>query len=181
MVSPTSTSAVATATGRTWPEWVSLLDDAGARQMNHTEIARLALELMPEGARQKEWWAQGTAVAYEQHAGLRVPGQTCDGDFQLSTTRTVQGDKDDALAAWLDAVAAGEQLGGVLVEGLATTSSTEKWRYWRARLADGTRVAVSISDNGAGKASVGLVHSKLDSAEAIEQWRPVWKDLLAQL
>src|SRR5699024_7008474 len=181
MVQPANTRAISTATGREWLEWVELLDRAGARSLGHTAIAALALELVPEAAGQKEWWAQGTAVAFEQHAGLRVPGQTCDGDFQLSMTRTVAGDKDAVLQAWVGVVGSREDFGGVPVDSEASTSATERWRYWRVPLADGTRVAVSIGDKEAGKCSVGLVHSKLDTAEAIEHWRPVWKDLLAQL
>lgn len=181
MVQPTNTAAIATATGRPWSEWVELLEEGGARELNHTAIAALARELMPATTERQEWWAQGVAVAYEQHAGLRVPGQSCDGDFQLSTTRTVDGDMDTALGAWDAVVGAREEFGGVPVDGEVSTSSTERWRYWRVPLADDSRVAVNITDKAPGRATVGLVHSKLDSAEAIEQWRPVWKSLLAQL
>lgn len=181
MVAPSNTAGIARATGRPWDEWVSLLESAGARDLNHTAIARLTLQHMPATVEQPEWWAQGTAIAYEQHAGLRVPGQSCDGDFQLSTSRTVAGDRDHALAVWLELVDGREEFGGVPVEAPAATSSTEKWRYWRVPLADGTRVAVNISDKPGGKASVGVNHTKLDSAEAIDFWRPIWKALLAQL
>lgn len=181
MVKPTNTNAVASATGRSWEEWVRLLDQAGARQLNHTSIAALALELMPKSAEQPEWWAQGTAVAFAQHAGLRVPGQTSTGEFQLSTTRTVAGTKDEVMQTWLKLVESRTEFDGVPVEGEASTSSTERWRYWRVRLADGTRVAINIGDKPTDKSSVGLVHSKLDSAEAIERWRPIWKSLLAQI
>lgn len=181
MVQPTNTSAIATATGRPWQEWVELLDGAGARAMNHTAIAALARDLMPVATPQQDWWAQGTAVAFEQHAGLRVPGQTCDGDFQLSTTRTVTGDKDATLRAWLEVIGPRQEFGGVPLDGEVSTSSTERWRYWRAPLADGSRVAVNITDKTPGKASIGLVHSKLDSAEALEHWRPIWKDLLGHV
>ncbi|MBK0418011.1 hypothetical protein JD276_03045 [Leucobacter sp. CSA1] len=181
MVNASNTSAISTGTGRAWEEWVELLERSGARDLTHTDIARLALELMPESVERREWWAQGTAVAFEQHAGLRVPGQTCDGDFQLSTTRTVRRDKDEALRAWLELVEGRDEFGGVPLDGGASTSGTEKWRYWRAPLSDGTRVSVNITDKTEGKASVGLVHSRLDSASAIEYWRPVWKGLLAQI
>lgn len=181
MVKPTNTSAIAAATGRPWEEWIQLLEKANARQMSHTAIANLALELMPASAPQQEWWAQSTAVAFEQHAGLRLPGQTSSGDFQLSTSRTVAGDKDAALQAWLEIVGSRSGFDGVPVNGEVSTSNTDRWRYWRVRLSDGTRVAVNIRDKHAGKASIGLVHSKLGSAEAIDRWRPFWKDLLAQL
>ncbi|NLD85636.1 MAG: hypothetical protein GX636_06955 [Actinomycetales bacterium] len=181
MVRSANTAGIASGTARSWDEWVALLDDAGAREMNHTEIARVALESMPAGVERAEWWAQGTAVAYEQQVGLRVPGQSCTGAFQLSTSRTVAGDKDSVLEAWSEVVAGREEFGGVPVESTPTTSSTEKWRYWRVPLADGTRAAVNFSDKPGGKTSVGVNHTKLDSAEAIEFWRPIWKDLLAQL
>lgn len=181
MVTPSNTSGIARATGRPWDDWVALLEEAGARELTHTAIAKLTLEHMPAAVKQPEWWAQGTAIAYEQHVGLRVPGQSCDGDFQLSTSRTVAGDKDLALAAWLELVDGREEFGGVPIEAPAATSSTEKWRYWRVPLADGTRVALNFSDKKNGKSTVGLTHTKLDSAEAIEYWKPVWKDLLAQL
>lgn len=181
MVTPSNTSGIARATGRPWDEWVALLEEAGARDLGHTAIAKLTLEYMPDAVERREWWAQGTAIAYEQHVGLRVPGQSCDGDFQFSTSRTVAGDKDQALAAWLRVIDAREEFGGVPVEAPAATSRTEKWRYWRVPLADGTRVAVNISDKPGGKASVGVNHTKLDSAVAIEFWRPLWKQLLAQL
>ncbi|MFD6812645.1 hypothetical protein [Enteractinococcus coprophilus] len=181
MVKPMNTSAIATATGRSWESWVQHFDDAGARQMDHPAIAALALELMPESVEQKEWWAQSTAVAFGQYAGLRVPGQTSTGDFQLSTTRTVPGNKDQALQAWLEVVNARTEFGGVPIEGEASTSSTDRWRYWRVALSDGSRVVVNISEKQNGKSAVGLQHSKLDSAEAIQFWRPIWKDLLAKI
>lgn len=181
MVTPSNTAGIATATGRQWAEWVQILDAAGARERNHTAIAELALEHMPASVGQREWWAQGTAVAYEQQVGLRVPGQSCDGDFHLTASRTVPGDKDSALTAWLAVVDSHDEFGGVPVESQAATSSTDKWRYWRVPLADGTRVAVNFSDTRGGKSRVGVNHTKLDSAEAIEYWRPIWKKLLEQL
>lgn len=181
MVRSFNTSGIANATGRPWDDWVTLLDEFGGREKNHTEIARLALEQMPESVERGEWWAQSTAVAYEQHVGLRVPGQSCNGDFQLSVSRTFAGDKHSALEAWLRIVDGREEFGGVPVESEPATSSTEKWRYWRVPLADGTRVAVNFSDKNADKCTVGLGHTKLDSREAIEFWRPIWKELLGQL
>ena len=181
MVKPSNTAAIASATGRSWDEWVDLLEGAGGREMSHSAIAKLALELMPESVERAEWWAQGTAIAYGQHAGLRVPGQSSDGDFQLSASRTVAGDKDSALQAWVELVAGRGEFGGVPVEAEPSTSQSEKWRYWRVPRADGTRVALNFSDKAGGKASVGLTHTKLDSAEAIAYWRPVWKELLGQL
>lgn len=181
MVKPTNTDAIAAGTGRPWDQWVKLLEQAGARTKDHTTIAALALELMPESVSQKAWWAQSAAVAFEQYAGLRAPGQSSSGDFQFSTTRTVTGDMDNVLQAWLALVTDRDEFGGVPIDGPPTTSHTDRWRYWRVRLADGSRVVVNIRNKTPEKASLALEHSKLASAEAIETWRPVWKELLATI
>ena len=88
MVKPTNISAITKATNRPWDDWVAALDAAGAREMNHGDIAKQALKLMPEPVEQKGWWAQGVAIAYEQHTGLRIPGQSSTGSFQTSTSKT---------------------------------------------------------------------------------------------
>ena len=113
MVKPTNTSAITKATNRPWDDWVAALDAAGAREMNHGDIAKQALKLMPEPVEQKGWWAQGVAIAYEQHAGLRVPGETSTGSFQTSTSKTFPGDKDAALKAWLDLVSTRTEFNGI--------------------------------------------------------------------
>lgn len=104
-------------------------------------------------------------MAFGQHAGLRVPGQSSSGDFQLSTTRTVLESMDEVLQAWLEIVESQTEFGGVPAEDEPSTSSTDRWRYWRVALADGSRVVVNINDTPGGKSTVGLHHSKLDSAE----------------
>lgn len=149
--------------------------------MNHSAIATLALKFMPAAVEQKDWWVQSTAVTFEQHAGLRVPGQTSTDDFQLSTTRTVPGDKVQPLKAWLETVNLRAEFGGVPIGGEASTSSTDRWRYWRVSLTHETRVVVNISDKSDGKSSLTLQHSKLNSVDDIIYWHPIWKDLLAQL
>ena len=54
MVKPTNTSAITKATNRPWDDWVAALDAAGAREMNHGDIAKQALKLMPEPVEQKD-------------------------------------------------------------------------------------------------------------------------------
>lgn len=180
MVKPTNTAAIAKGTGRDWNEWIAVLEEAGARDLDHAGIAKQALTLMPQAVERKEWWAQGVAVAYEQHAGLRLPGQSSSGDFQTSTSKTFPGDKDAALQAWLNIVGNRTEFNGVDIED-SSTSETAKWRYWRVRLSDGSRISATIGDKPNGKSSIAIEHSELSSPEAIEQWRPLWKQLLSQL
>lgn len=181
MVKSQNTDAIARATGRPWEEWLRQLDDAGAREMDHPRIAALAGSQMPDDLDNPGWWAQGVAVAYEQHHGMRIPGQTADGTFQASASRTYRGSQDEALAAWQSLVADREEFNGVGIAAEPTTSETPKWRYWRVSLEDGTRVSLGISAKGEDRSILGLEHSKLETPDEIDRWKPFWKALLAEL
>ena len=53
-----SDKAVREKTGRTWPEWVAVLDRRGAATMPHPEIARI----IHEDCGLPGWWAQTVTV-----------------------------------------------------------------------------------------------------------------------
>lgn len=181
MVKAHSTAGIEETSGIAWNDWVKLLDEAGAERLKHSEIATLSYENMPEHVSNRGWWAQGVAIAYEHQKGLRIPGQSSTGGFSANASKTYAGGKDAAFARWLEVVGGCEEFGDVPVEEEPKTSSTEKWRYWRVSLADGTRVSVTVSDKPGGKSTVAVQHSKLESAEDIDRWKPVWKELLGQL
>lgn len=176
-----STATIEKATGIGWDEWVAYLDQAGAQRLSHAEIASISAAKMPDHVRSVGWWAQGVAVAYEHQKGLRLPGQASDGKFTATVSKTFAGDKDAALNRWMELVAGREEFGQVPVEDDPTTSATEKWRYWRVKLADGTRVTVTISDKAGGKSTVAVQHSKLESDADLGSWKQWWKEQLNQL
>ncbi|GAB3193770.1 hypothetical protein [Nesterenkonia suensis] len=181
MVKSQNTEAIARATGRQWDDWVRQLDAADAQSMTHPQIAELAEAQMPADLDNTGWWAQGVAVAYEQVRGLRIPGQASDGSFHASVSKTRQGDRREALDAWLHLVADREEFNGVATQGPASTSETPKWLYWRVKLSDGSRVSLGITATGQGRVAMGLEHTKLAAPEDIDRWKPFWKVLLAEL
>ena len=69
------------------------------------------------------------------------------------------------------------------------TSATEKWRYWRVRLADGSRVSVNITAKDTagdttgdpGRCTVSVAHAGLASPADVEHWRAFWRDRLREL
>ena len=78
--------ASASATGRSWNEWVSFLDEQGARNLTHKEIVAV---VAGAGGLENGWWQQSVAVGYEQARGLRVVGQTSGADFQIGVQKTL--------------------------------------------------------------------------------------------
>ena len=137
------------------------------------------------------WWSQNVTVEYEKHIGRRETGQTQSGEYEGTATRTLPGTMDEVLDRWIarlpdDPAAAG--FDGVGLAGDPSVSRTEKWRYWRATLADGSRVTVTISDKpgGAAKAAgpastLAVTSSKLRTREESARWKSYWRAYLAEL
>ena len=184
------------ATGTSWLEWTKWLEGQNASALSHAELARVVLARIRELGLERHagtgeslndgWWAQTIAIDYEHDHGLREVGQGHLGTFAVSASKTVQGTLDEALQAWLGVMKEVTEVGGVSFTEKPTTSATEKWRYWRVPLADGTRAQVDISvrqvaDGAPVKAVVSVQHSKLESAADIPPRKAAWKALLGQL
>jgi hypothetical protein len=56
-----TSEAVRKATGKTWDEWLTILDAAGGQKMQHPEIAKL----LSEEYGTPDWWSQMVTVGYE--------------------------------------------------------------------------------------------------------------------
>lgn len=178
---PEKAAAIERATGLPWDRWVRTLEDGGAADAGHSRIAEIALAAMGGDVENPEWWAQSVAVAYEQHTGRRVKGQTHDGWFQVSATRTLPGSMDDAFRRWQSAAEDLTEIDGTPIVDGPRTTGTEKRRHWRIGLADGSRAAVSAEAKGPEKAVLSATHTKLSSSEEVERRRAAWKELLKTL
>lgn len=177
MVKAVNTAAIEKATGTPWPDWVRVLDAAGARELDHGKIADLALEKMPDALENPGWWAQGVAVAYEQDIGRRVPGQRGDGSFEASVTKTVPGSLTSVFDALLDFAGEPAELGGIAI-GNVRTSVTPVRSYWRADAADGTRIQLVVESRGEDKSMVGATVSKAHTPEQRDRWRDFFRGYL---
>lgn len=168
------------ATGRSWADWVEIFESQGARTLPHPKIAIIARAAVPETLANPDWWAQGIAIAYEQHAGLRVPGQSSTGTFRVSASRTLTADRDDIIEAWAAANDhRTEHLGHAA--GEPRRSRTEKRTFWRLDLEGAGRVEVAASQKTEDKIIIALSQDGLPDGERIEEWRAHWKSLLAEL
>lgn len=170
-----SEAAIEKATGQTWQAWFERLEEHGARDLAHKEIATwLVNEQKVAG-----WWAQSLTVRYEREIGRRQTGQDNKGNFSASASKTLSGSIDDAMQWWLKKVEATDAFHGIDIVTSSTTS-TEKWRHYRAGLADGSRVVVGIYAKTPTKAGLGLQHEKITSGAMAELWRVYWKQFLGE-
>src|SRR5580692_9574564 len=78
-----SDEAVAERTGKTWPEWFSILDAAGAAELDHREIVKLL-----DGHDVGPLWREMVTGAYERARGKRQVREKATG-FSADVSRTV--------------------------------------------------------------------------------------------
>lgn len=165
--------AIAAKTGRTWQEWVDVLDADDAAAMPHRDIAALVHNKHAVG----DWWAQTVTVGYERIKGLRARGQRRDGAYEAGKSRTFNVPVDALFNAWADEATRRRWLGRVdLVVRTAT-----KPKSMRLQWPDGTLVVVGFTAKGAAKSAVAVVHTKLRDSAASDRAKKYWADRLDAL
>src|SRR6185503_18545301 len=128
-------------TGRPYSYWFAALDEWGAIDRSHKEIA--AWLIGEQGVR--GWWAQNITVEYERARGLREKGQGRDGFFTVNASKTVAVPVEELYGAFTDETRRQDWLPGVyLSERTATPHKTARYDW-----GDGsTRVIVGFEGKG---------------------------------
>ncbi|MGH3036675.1 MAG: DUF4287 domain-containing protein [Gaiellaceae bacterium] len=168
-----SDEAVRHRTGRGWEEWFDLLDDAGAGEWTHRELAGwLAAEHGVDG-----WSAQSVTVSYERARGGRAVGERPDG-FAITASKTVAVGVERLFDAFVDEPSRRRWLpDGLLRERTATRPRSARFDW-----ADGrTRVVVDFAAKGEAKSTVTLEHGRLADAAEAERMKVYWRDRVAAL
>ena len=161
-------------TGRGWRDWFEALDEWGAVEREHPEIAAwLGTEHGVPG-----WWAQGITVEYEKARGLRPIGGGRDGSYNVSASRTVAVPVERLFEAWSDPSLRERWLGGAdLRERTSTAPRTARYDW-----EDGsTRVIVGFEAKGGAKSTVALSHERLPDPDEAARLKVFWRERLVAL
>lgn len=176
--------AVERATGRSWEDWLSWMSSIDADQLSHHEIASALITELDGRVDNVGWWAQATAVAYEQYVGRRVPGQRPDGTFQTSVSRSTSLGMEALIQTWTDFSAADQDvleriIGDVRVSGTANRIT------WRVKGRDGSAYTVISEPKTDGTASlvVQIIGTATldDNVAAKETWTTITERFAATL
>ncbi len=161
----TSDETIRERTGRGWEEWFDLLDEWGAADKTHREIARwLAGQ---QGIHPLAWNAQAIAGSYERARRGRQVGEHEDG-FTVTASKTVAVPVERLYAAFVD-------------PGLRERTTIEP-RSARFDWGDGaTRVHVSFAAKGEGKSVAALSHERLPDGGEAERMKAFWRERVAGL
>ena len=172
----TSDEAVVRATGKSWAEWLALLDAAGGREMNHKQIVA-HLQAHHDVS---SWWQQQLAVGYEQSRGLRAKHQMVDG-YQISRNRTVAAPVAAVYDAWADDEVRVRWLpDATFTIRKATPPKSLRLTWAGAAGAGATSVEVGLSDKG-DRTAVSVQHTKRPDAAAAERMKGYWAAALGRL
>lgn len=156
-------------TGRTWAEWVRLLDADGIAALPHREMARHIREKYDT----PDWWTQTVTVGYERIKGLRERGQRRDGTYEVNKSRTVAAPVTTAFDAWHDTATRRRWLEAKDV----TVRTASRPRAMRLGWNDGSVVVVGFTAKGR-KTSVAVQHAKLPDRDTAERLKQYWTDRL---
>ena len=172
---PTSDEKIRERTGLGWEEWFDLLDEWGAPERPHREIARWVagrLDLHPLA-----WNVQAVTSGYELTRGLRVPGQGVNG-FTATATRTVAVPVDRLYDAFVDEPLRATWLSdGDLRERTATKPKSARFDWGD----DGSRVVVDFAAKDDAKSTAALRHERLADAREVERMKAYWRERVTTL
>lgn len=170
----TSDDALRSTTGRTWGEWVAILDDWGAETKPHRDIARwLNRDLGVDG-----WWAQQITVGYEIVIGRRVVGQRSDGRFSATATRTMAVAVEELIDAVVDEHRREEWLPGAPLRPRRSTAEHTARFDWD----DGaSRVVFWFEPLGEAKSRLAMEHERLPDKAETDRMKAYWRAALVRL
>jgi hypothetical protein len=164
----TSDAAIRERTGRGWEEWFDLLDDWGASERSHREIARwMASQL---GVDPLEWGAQAITMSYERARGGRAVGQHEDG-FAVTASKTIAVPVEALYDGFLGEAPA------ELRERTATRPRSARFDWGEG----GGRVHVTFVAKDEGRSTVAVEHRRLADAGEAERMKVAWRERLAAL
>lgn len=168
-----SPEAIKNGTGKSWEEWVKILDDANATSMDHATIAKFVHENFEVSG----WWAQGVAIGYEHEKGMRPAGMTSDG-FAANASKTLGIPVEQMWRLWADDELRAQWLHPDLITKTTATENKSFHGKWNA---DDSRVSVNFSSKGESKSSFGVQHRRLSGQDEIEVRKAFWKDAIQRL
>lgn len=168
--------AVLTATGRSWDDWVDLIEADGPVGQPPAMGDHPAIAAWLETQGLDGWWSQSVTGGYERITGVRLPYQRADGTFTAGKSATVRTDAALLRDMLLDDAGRDDLFAGCSTELMSKPSAKT------IRLSVGPGVAkIRLTDKGDGRVTVGVDHERLATHDEVETWRYYWADWLTAI
>lgn len=167
-----SDATITAKTGRSWAEWVELLDAFGAKEKAHGDVTRHVHSLGVSG-----WWSQSVTVGYERIRGLRERGQRRSGSWEASKSKTFAVPVETLFEAFHNARKRKRWLGDAKVQVRTARAPKTLRMTWD----DGTSVELYFEAKGPSKSTVAVQHTKLPSKADADARKRFWGERLEAL
>lgn len=173
----TSDASIRERTGRGWEEWFDLLDDWGAADATHREIARWVADQL--GVEPLAWNAQAITGSYERARGGREVGQFDDG-YRASVSKTVAVPVETLFDAVVEPAQRRRWMSGSTMRRRTATRPRTARFDWSD---DGSRVHMTFApkEGSKVKSTLSISHERLVDAEARDEMKAYWRGRLAAL
>ncbi len=171
----TSDEKIRQRTGRGWEEWFAMLDEWGAADRPHREIARWLAE--QQGAVPLAWNVQAIVGGYELTRGLREVGEKEDG-FAVTASRTVAVPAERLYDAFVDPSVRERWLPDAQLSERTAAQAKSARFDWSGGT---TRVNVTFLARDERKSTVALEHRRLADAGEAARLKTYWRERLMAL
>lgn len=173
---PVGDDALRGATGRSWQEWLGLLDKAGAGggSLDHQQIHDLAMQWVPGADR---WWGQMVSTGYERARGLHKKKPARAGAFKTSISKTLPVPLFAAFAAWADQTLRRGWLDAADLDFTRLNAG----RNIRARWPDGSVLDIRFDSTAPDQCEIVVDATKLADAGAAERAKAFWQEQFERL
>lgn len=191
-----SSEAVENATGKSWDEWLKIIDKTGGEKKDHKEI----VAFLNKNYQVSSWWQQMITVGYEHARGKRVVGETADSGFQLGVQRSVAIPKDEVweiltssqgVKKWLGETSVSIKKGEVYetkdgtMGEIRVVRPTDRIRLtWKPsdwEKSSTLQISLICPRNTKNKTTVNFHHEKLPGKKYREELKVHWKQVLSSL
>lgn len=156
-------------TGKTWDEWLDVLDKDNAVSMTHNNrVSNIHRKYNVDN-----WWAQNISVRYERARGLKQKFEKFDGTFETSKSKTFNIELTKLF-----------QLIQTLIKNLSfgdiEITTLNKNKNIRGKMNNTTTFSFYFHSKG-NKTQLMIQHFKLNNSEHCEQIREFWNKKLKEI
>lgn len=173
MANKISDEAVLKSTGKSRKEWFAILNRAGAKKMEHKEIAQWLKDKYSIGG----WWSQMVTVQYEQEIKGRKKHQRPDG-YEVSKSMTL----NFSVSKIYTAINNLQERKNWMKDPDLKITSTIKYKKIRGKWNDGkTNIEFFFVPKDKNKTQVVVQQSKIATAGLAEKIKKYWGQNLSNL
>jgi uncharacterized protein YndB with AHSA1/START domain len=173
MAKKISDDAIQKNTGKTWKNWFLLLNKAGAKKMEHKDIAKLLSNKYGLSG----WWSQIVTVQYEQEIKGRKKHEKKDG-YQISKSTTISDSATKIFGAINSPI---RRIKWLKDPGITITKSTKDISIRGKWINKKTGIEFQLYPKDKNKTHLVVQQSKIESAKEAERLKAYWGKQLNNL